>query len=72
MGKEIEQMIVDLKSHVQKAMESELSLRDLYDLIRIIKVLAELEAEIGGSEKEIRDFIERLMRRIRVEVRGTA
>lgn len=72
MGKEIEQMIVDLKSHVQRAMEGELSLRDLYDLIRIIKVLAELEAEIGGSEKEIREFVERLMRRIRVEIRGTA
>jgi hypothetical protein len=72
MGREIEQMIVDLKAKVQEALKSELSLRDLYDLTRIIKVLAELEAEIGGSEREIREFIERLMRRIKIEVRETA
>jgi len=72
MGREIEQMIADLKSHVQGALKGELSLRDLYSLARIIKVLAELEAELGGSEKEMREFIERLMRRIKIEVRGTA
>lgn len=72
MGKEIEQMIADLKIKVQEALKGELGLRDLYNLARIVKVLAELEAEIGGSEKEIREFIERLMRRIKIEVRGTA
>lgn len=72
MGRKIEQMIAELKSHVQEALKGELSLRDLYDLARIIKVLAELEAEIGGSEKEMREFIERLMRRISIEVREPA
>ncbi|MGD8506004.1 MAG: hypothetical protein PVF15_05005 [Candidatus Bathyarchaeota archaeon] len=72
MGRKIEQMISELKSHVQEALKGELSLRDLYDLARIIKVLAELEAEIGGSEKEMREFIERLMRRISIEVRESA
>ena len=40
-----------------------LYLKELYDLARIFQVLIELEAEIGGSEKEIQEFIEKVMKR---------
>jgi len=61
----VEELIEKLKLQVFAALEDKpLSLKELYDLARIVKVLVELEAEVGGSEKEIREFIEKIMRRV--------
>jgi len=64
----VEELIEKLKLQVFAALEDKpLSLKELYDLARIVKVLVELEAEVGGSEKEIREFIEKIMRRVVLE-----
>jgi len=61
----VEELIEKLKLQVFAALKDKpLSLKELYDLARIVKVIAELEAEVGGSEKEIREFIEKIMRRV--------
>ncbi|MCD6421876.1 hypothetical protein J7L13_00820 [bacterium] len=61
----VEKMVEDLKRKVAQALEQpDLSLKDMYQLAKIIEVLADLERELGGSEKEIKEFIEKLMRRV--------
>ena len=68
MTGKVEELVEKLKCQVFAALEDKpLSLKELYDLARIVKVLVELEAEVGGSEKEIRDFIEKIMRRAVLE-----
>lgn len=65
MTGKVEELIEKLKLQVFAALEDKpLSLKELYDLARIVKVLVELEAEVGGGEKEIREFIEKIMRRV--------
>jgi len=60
----VEELIERLKSQVFEVLEDKpLSLKELYDLARIVKVLVELEAEVGGEDKEIREFIEKIMRK---------
>jgi len=60
----VEELIERLKNQVFEVLaDKPLSLKELYDLARIIKVLVELEAEIGGSEREIQEFIEKVMKR---------
>lgn len=56
-------MIARLKKTVSELLNQDLSLPDLYKLSQILKVLVELEKEVGGSEKEMKEFIERLMRK---------
>ena len=61
----VEKMVEDLKRKVAQALDQpDLSLKDMYQLAKIIEVLADLERELGGSEKEIKEFIEKLMRRV--------
>ncbi|MCD6242272.1 hypothetical protein J7K06_01070 [Candidatus Bathyarchaeota archaeon] len=68
MTGKVEELVEKLKCQVFAVLEDKpLSLKELYDLARIVKVLVELEAEVGGSEKEIRDFIEKIMRRVVLE-----
>ena len=65
MTGKVEELVEKLKCQVFATLEDKpLSLKELYDLARIVKVLVELEAEVGGSEKEIREFIEKIMRRV--------
>jgi len=60
----VEELIEKLKSQVFEVLaDKPLSLKELYDLARIVKVLVELEAEVGGSEREIQEFIEKVMKR---------
>jgi len=60
----VEELIERLKSQVFEVLaDKPLSLKELYDLARIVKVLVELEAEVGGSEREIQEFIEKVMKR---------
>ena len=64
MTGKVEELIERLKSQVFEVLEDKpLSLKELYDLARIVKVLVELEAEVGGEDKEIREFIEKIMRK---------
>ena len=65
MTGKIEELVEKLKSQVFAVLEDKpLSLKELYDLARIVKVLIELEAEVGGEDKEIREFIEKIMRKV--------
>jgi len=60
----VEELIEKLKSQVFEVLaDKQSSLKEFYDLARIVKVLVELKAEIGGSEKEIQEFIEKVMKR---------
>ena len=64
MTGKVEELIEKLKSEVFEVLaDKPLSLKELYDLARIVKVLVELEAEVGGSEREIQEFIEKVMKR---------
>ena len=64
MKGKVEELIERLKSQVFEVLaDKPLSLKELYDLARIVKVLVELEAEVGGSEREIQEFIEKVMKR---------
>lgn len=64
MTGKVEELIERLKNQVFEVLaDKPLSLKELYDLARIVKVIVELEAEIGGSEREIQEFIEKIMKR---------
>ena len=64
MTGKVEELIEKMKSQVFEVLaDKPLSLKELYDLARIVKVLVELEAEVGGSEREIQEFIEKVMKR---------
>ena len=64
MTGKVEELIERLKSQVFEVLaDKPLSLKELYDLARIVKVLVELEAEVGGSEREIQEIIEKVMKR---------
>ena len=61
----IERMIERLKQHVAEALQQpDLSLRDMYQLAKILDVLVDLEVKVGGGEGELREFVERLMRKV--------
>ena len=58
------ELVEKLKNQVFEVLEDNpLSLKELYDLARIIKVLVELEAEVGEEDREIQEFIEKIMRK---------
>ncbi len=60
----IERMVEELKDKVALELKNEHSIRDLYQLTRILQMLHRLECEIGGTEKAVQEFIEKLMRRV--------
>lgn len=65
MTGKVEELIEKLKNQVFEVLEDKpLSLKELYDLARIVKVLVELEAEVGGEDREIQEFIEKIMKRV--------
>lgn len=61
----VESMLQDLKRRVSNLLKTDLEMKDLYKLAQILKVLVEVEREVGGSEKEMKQFIEKLMRKYR-------
>jgi len=61
----VEDMIAQLKKRVAQLLETDMHMKDLYKLAQIIKVLVEVEREVGGSDKEMKEFIEKLMRKWR-------
>lgn len=61
----VEGMVQQLKTRVAQLLEEDLDMKDLYKLAQILKVLVEVEREVGGSEKEMKEFIEKLMRKYR-------
>lgn len=65
MSETVEGMIKSLKQRVSTLLQTEMNMQELYKLAQILRVLAELEREVGGSEKEMREFIEKLMRKYR-------
>lgn len=61
----VEDMIQQLKKRVAQLLETDLDMKELYKLAQILKVLVEVEREVGGSEKEMKEFMEKLMRKYR-------
>ncbi|RLG99646.1 hypothetical protein DRO19_01735 [Candidatus Bathyarchaeota archaeon] len=64
MTGKIKELVEKLKNQVFEVLEDNpLSLKELYDLARIVKVLVELEAEVGEEDREIQEFIEKIMKK---------
>ena len=64
MTGKIKELVEKLKNQVFEVLEdNSLSLKELYDLARIVKVLVELEAEVGEEDREIQEFIEKIMKK---------
>jgi len=61
--KNVEQMVEEWKNKVCQALNEELTLKELYKLGKSLEILVKLEREVGGSEKEIKAFIEKLMKK---------